>query len=317
MMLYLASERGLGWGGQTTPSTYQHPIHRMDGIGPADASIRDAGAHDNDDFKAKGAALRARLKNSDACTICLELITDRAVAVPCNHLTFDFLCLVSWLQERAHCPLCNSEVSTVQYEFRGPEDFQVYTVPQHGPLKKNESDHQNARRRRGQDFIRRRSQRWALERAAVDPSLERRRRVYREKTFSLHVGANAISGYRDFTASEFAVSAELQSRARMFLRRELQVFSFLEGEAVPRGGNREFLLEYVTAVLRSNQIKGADGRAEDMLAEYLGRENARLLLHELEAWLRSPFRKLEEWDCEVQYAHQSDVPATWKTGGAG
>ena len=42
----------------------------------------------------------------EPCVICLEAITERAVAVPCNHLNFDFLCLVSWLQERSICPLC-------------------------------------------------------------------------------------------------------------------------------------------------------------------------------------------------------------------
>jgi hypothetical protein len=26
--------------------------------------------------------------------------------VPCNHANFDFLCLVSWLEQRRNCPLC-------------------------------------------------------------------------------------------------------------------------------------------------------------------------------------------------------------------
>lgn len=278
----------------------------MDGIGPASASTSDTHAQGDNDFKIRGTAARASNtalpKDQDTCTICLEPITDRAVAVPCNHLTFDFLCLVSWLQERSQCPLCNTAVSEVQYEFRGPEDFKTYRVPTHSALKKNESEYQNLRRRRGQDFIRRRSQRWQVEQTPEDPALRRRRQVYRERLYALHVGANRVSGYRDFTAPEFSRSVELQTRARMFLRRELQVFSFLDASAVPRGGNREFLLEYVVAVLKTNELKGASGHAEDMLTEYLGRENARLLLHELEAWLRSPFKRLEEWDREVQYA---------------
>ena len=276
----------------------------MDGIGPAASSTGNGEDGDDDDFKTNGAATRraeTKTLDKDTCTICLEPISDRAVTVPCNHLTFDFLCLVSWLQERSKCPLCNTEVTEVQYEFRGPEDFKTYRLVQHGPQKKNESEYQNLRRRRGQDFIRRRSERWASEHAE-DPALERRKHVYRERLYSLHIGANKVSGYRDFTSSEFASSPDLQSRARMFLRRELQVFSFLDTAAAPRGGNREFLLEYVVAILKSNELKGANGRAENMLAEYLGRENSRLVLHELEAWLRSPFKRLEEWDREVQYA---------------
>lgn len=88
----------------------------------------------------------------------------------------------------------------------------------------------------------------------------------------------------------------------MFLRRELQVFSFLNTASAPRGGNREFLLEYVVAILKTNEFKGASGHAEDLLTDYLGRANAKLLLHELEARLRSPHASLREWDNHAQYA---------------
>lgn len=40
------------------------------------------------------------------CVICLDNVSERAVASPCRHHSFDFLCLVSWLQERSACPLC-------------------------------------------------------------------------------------------------------------------------------------------------------------------------------------------------------------------
>lgn len=43
---------------------------------------------------------------ADPCVICLEPVSERAVASPCRHYNFDFLCLVSWLQERSKCPLC-------------------------------------------------------------------------------------------------------------------------------------------------------------------------------------------------------------------
>ena len=48
-------------------------------------------------------------------------------------------------------------------------------------------------------------------------------------------------------------------------------------------------------------LKGSQGQAEELIAEYLGRSNARLFLHELQAWLRSPFEKIGEWDRAVQY----------------
>ena len=141
------------------------------------------------------------------------------------------------------------------------------------------------------------------------------------------------------------------SRARKWIRRELQVFDFLSvdfgpsrpdltsssvahpqpsgtrtttpttttGESVPhaptttaqsqpddtlyrkRASNAEFLLEYVLAILKTVDIKGSQGQAEEMLSDFLGRENARLFLHELRAWLRSPYTDLESWDRHVQY----------------
>jgi hypothetical protein len=45
-------------------------------------------------------------ESEDTCVICLQTVTERAITVPCNHYTFDFVCLVSWLQERSTCPLC-------------------------------------------------------------------------------------------------------------------------------------------------------------------------------------------------------------------
>lgn len=121
---------------------------------------------------------------------------------------------------------------------------------------------------------------------------------------------------------------ELVSRARKWIRRELKVFTFLNPDAdeeetggdtsreqqqqrVPRPGqqrlanrranNAEFLLEYIIAILRTVDIKGSAGQAEELLQEFLGRDNARLFLHELQSWLRSPYTSLQDWDRNVQY----------------
>lgn len=44
--------------------------------------------------------------SKDTCVICLSAVTERAITSPCSHYSFDFVCLVSWLQERSTCPLC-------------------------------------------------------------------------------------------------------------------------------------------------------------------------------------------------------------------
>ena len=109
----------------------------------------------------------------------------------------------------------------------------------------------------------------------------------------------------------FASSTDLQSKAKTWIRRELRVFAFLQTdpEGTPSNGattssNAEFLLSYIVAILRKVDVKASNGHAEDLLQEFLGRENARLFLHELNAWLRSPYSKLGEWDRNVQYEEE-------------
>ncbi|KAK3620088.1 hypothetical protein LTR56_023626 [Elasticomyces elasticus] len=258
-----------------------------------------------DDFKIRGAAARQSTPTNivrhvapDTCTICLEHITERAVASPCNHLSFDVLCLVSWLQERATCPLCKAAVIEVQYDWRDAEDYKTFHVPQQREKSKQSQDGNGLERRP----VRRDISSSIRGTAPEDPALQRRRRVYSERSPSLHIGINSVSLYSDFTPQAFTASAGLQSRARAFLRRELKVFTFLDAARTRRGGNtREFLVEYIIAVLKVNEVKGSDGHAEDLVAEFLGREHASLVLHELSSWLRSPCSRLDMWDAQVQY----------------
>lgn len=285
----------------------------MDGDAQADSNTQLVA----DDFKIRGAATRVRDEGEqkdvipEACTICLQPISERAVAVPCNHLTFDFLCLVSWLQERATCPLCKATVTAVQYDWRSPDDYKTYRVPKsetaEAVVQTSGSAHGRPHRRDWRHVERRTPVTAQALLVGENPALERRRDVYRDRLYALHVGANNLSRYRDFTPETFSASPELQSRARAFLRRELQVFSFLDAASAPRGGNRSYLVEYIVFILKTNELKGASGHAEDQLADFLGRDNAQLLLHELEAWLRSPYLRLSEWDAYVQYASAGRV----------
>jgi hypothetical protein len=64
----------------------------------------------------------------DCCVICLDSISDTAGALPCGHAHFDFLCLVSWLQEHPNCPLCKANVYKVRYTDSQKREA-VYRVP--------------------------------------------------------------------------------------------------------------------------------------------------------------------------------------------
>jgi hypothetical protein len=130
----------------------------------------------------------------------------------------------------------------------------------------------------------------------------------------MHVGSNRFSGYSDISPRLIANSPELQSKARAWIRRELRVFTYLHTEseassshAVTTSSNAEFLLSYIVSILKMVDLRASNGHAENLLAEYLGRENSKLFLHELNNWLRSPFTKVEAWDREVQYQEDLEL----------
>lgn len=230
----------------------------------------------------------------ECCVICIEAVSDKAVAQPCKHDNFDFVCLLSWLQERSTCPLCKAEVKTVHYQFADNGVYKTYEVP-HVPQLSTANETSNADPSRPAWFTYRTS-RLARSRSTYasrhtpaptnDQALQRRRDVYQYQLYSLHVGSNRMSRFRDLTPEMFTRDEELVSRARKWMRRELQVFGFLSpdntsGRNDRRANNAEFLLEYIVAILKTVDLQGSGGHAEDLIQEFLGRDNTRLFLHEL------------------------------------
>ena len=207
-------------------------------------------------------------------------------------------------------------MTAVQYDWRSPTDYKSYAVRRSHPPSTSSASRTRASLSLFASYGlpgRPRSSRRAYPPPVEDAALRRRREVYRRKLYSLHVGSNEFSGYQDITPHVFAVSPDLQSCARTWIRRELRVFSFLYPDATARplnapttSSNAEFLLSYIVSLLKMVDIKASNGHAENLLTEFLGRENTRLFLHELQAWLRSPYTKLNDWDREVQYAEKID-----------
>ena len=247
---------------------------------------------------------------TESCVICLGHLVEPCEAQPCRHRNFDFLCLTTWVQHRAACPICNSDIRQVRYELsEDGKEAKVYTVPP--------SEHRSQTQRRSSASV----TRLARARLREDEAVRRRRLVYRHNLFSLHIGSNrrqpAASRYEELSPQRFATEPELLSRARMWLRRELRVFRFIqqddEDTDAPhdnesnRANRRrrvkaDYLVEYIVAILRTMDTQGSAGQAENMIQEFIGRQNTQILLHELRAWLRSPYRSLHEWDRAVQYS---------------
>lgn len=251
------------------------------------------------------------------CVICLDTVSDACELLPCGHDSFDYLCILNWLYDKPLCPLCKRDVAKVQ---RGPPERRETTIiePKPQPSPARTYSHQPSFPRPRARTTR--TPRFTTQNDAAERVQTLRRDVYLHRRFSKHVGSNRLSLYRELTPGLFSRDEHLVSRARMWIRRELQVFSFLtaeepttttatasapsrpdESQARRRANNAEFLLEYIVAILKTVDIMGSAGQAEDMLSEFLGRDNTRVFLHELRSWLRSPFTRLEDWDRAVQY----------------
>ncbi|KAI1086100.1 hypothetical protein F5B19DRAFT_480422 [Rostrohypoxylon terebratum] len=254
--------------------------------------------------------------NEACCVICLDSITEVCEARPCAHRNFDYLCLLSWLEQQTKCPLCKSSIDEVWYDFESDKPdakSRVYLVPRpKQPAQQHAQPYTQPNRARNPTSRpnRRRLDETPPQQPTVDEVLLRRQDVYRNQLYSLHVGSNLRSGYRDLTPHTFQSDPEMVSRARTWLRRELQVFEFLRTPPTTqlsddtmtrrRANNAEFLLEYIVAILKTVDIQGSQGQAEEMLKDFLGRDHTQLLLHELKNFLRSPW-SLEAWDRKVQY----------------
>jgi hypothetical protein len=262
-------------------------------------------------------------RSIEDCVICLSTITAPAKAIPCQHSYFDFLCILTWLQNRPSCPLCKAAITSIQYNQTSDSEYDTYQVT---PKTSAADSSAVLPGRRGSRTFRPRindirSSRSHCSRDIVRPrdeneALARRRHVYKHQLYSLHVGSNRLSAYQDLTREKFRNDEHLVRRAKKWIRRELQVFSYLgrssnseesvAASSVAQGSsNAEFLLSYIIAILKTVDIQSAGGQAEDMLTDYLSRTDATLFLHELRAWLRSPYESLESWDSHVQYNRNS------------
>ncbi|KAK0673717.1 hypothetical protein QBC41DRAFT_311409 [Cercophora samala] len=263
--------------------------------------------------------------DDNPCVICLETITSPSTALPCAHSNFDFLCLVSWLQEQPFCPLCKTGVTQVRYTDTNNQKESIYTVPSPAPKPKKPllfdtpEDHTSTawHNRYRRPFNRRPVTRVSSSNTP-DQALERRRYIYRHNLFSLHIGSSPHTSYSPSIPPPAVLSStpHLLSKARLFLRRELQVFfppTMPAPSPSPTHQNREFLLEYIIALLKTVDLQSESGgaHAQHLLKDYMvypdtGEDRTALFLHELKNWMRwrgePPGNlSLESWDRGVQY----------------
>ncbi|KAM0665825.1 hypothetical protein ACQRIU_005169 [Beauveria bassiana] len=244
--------------------------------------------------------------SEDRCVICLEDISDPCELAPCGHYNFDVGCIGTWLAVSRRCPLCKVLVNQI---IRGPRglpgrpvnDIRSPSEILLAELRPGPSSHSPPTRRpryTPADFAAAgaayaRSMRRAANTAPRD--IAHRRDVYLRGLLSINVDTGPISGHRELPRALLHREPQLITRARAFLQRELRVLDSVPAERAA------FLTEHVVSVLRNRDIGTGIGQLEALLTANLGRSSARLLLHGLGAWLRSPYTSLEEWDAAVRY----------------
>ncbi|KND89377.1 putative RING finger protein C16G5.03 [Tolypocladium ophioglossoides CBS 100239] len=270
--------------------------------------------------------LRRLEQTGQNCVICLDATTEPCTLFPCEHRCYHYTCISQWLNITPQCPLCKATVSSVVHGPVGRQQTREYYpsgVPRAAASRSNPPIPNPALR-----YAEPRLSSFQFGPAPGDlfaprpdepAGLAFRREVYRLLRYSMHVGANPMSGYREVARERFSQDVDLHTRVRTFLRRELRVFGWLstpdaddlvplQGESLysfrdrKRAVTVERLLGHILRLLQHFEIRGSDGSLENDLTTHLGRENTRLLLHELHSFLRSPHNSLEDWDREVQYA---------------
>ena len=277
---------------------------------------------------------------ADPCIICLESVSEKAIACPCQHQSFDFLCLASWLQEQPLCPLCTflrrettwhsyaadfllgkSDVEYVEYGWPRRKRPLKYFIEKPRPHPQSPVTQQSTSLRQvpeeedpavhGPRPYRDSAVARPRREAPSSSSTLRRRNVYRSNLYSFHVGTNRLSGFQDMTPARFCEDGRLRSRAKAFIRRELCALHLLDARTYRRPlwrvSNAEVFLERVICMLKAVDLQASDGLAEQWLCQHFERKHARLFLHELRAWLRSPYLTLEAWDRHAQYRFDPDT----------
>ena len=144
--------------------------------------------------------------------------------------------------------------------------------------------------------------------------------VYRYGLYSRHVGTNRISHYRELSPARFAQDARLCSRAKTWIRRELQALRHVTARCprqLQRVRNSEHFLLEIVDILKHFDMQASNGEAEARLCPFFGVDYTRVFLHELRSWLRSPYKTVESWDGHVQYGVDLDerVRSTYGTMG--
>lgn len=248
-------------------------------------------------------------EEEECCMICLgSPMKDRTVLPNCGHSNFCFGCIYRWSHQSRKCPLCVRDFTHLVHDIHSDRDFSRFflrpldaTAPAPPPYASpSTSARDNGRR----NYVRRGgasafdSLRQGEGEQADEPDIQFRRAVYRRSAYALHVGSNKFTGFTPPpTPIEFQTSAGLRARARGFVLRELGVWRHVSDMPDQRRWVTSYLVEMAQYI-----HLGSDAAVQlwsDLCS--VPPPVAQHFLHELQHFLRSPFKTVQMWDRHVRY----------------
>ncbi|KAL7419922.1 hypothetical protein Q5752_005841 [Cryptotrichosporon argae] len=250
-------------------------------VGPSEGCDGERADHEVDDTDGDA--------DGDRCCICLMGMRDRTIAGTCGH-EYCFECIGVWANQARRCPLCSADMAAFllhDLDALVPTKFYLPPLPQPRTLPSLSGPQDRALLAAALPDA---------SEAELEGQLERRRVVYRHELFVKHIASNTHTRFSpNPTPRQISSSPMLQSRASLFLRRDLRVLA-----PVP---DVEFLHAYVLSLLKSIDVRSEPaiqllGRFLDTPGHPRGAEH---LAHEVYSWLRSPYRELRKWDEVAQY----------------
>ncbi|CAD6451477.1 9cd76d5d-f288-4319-8f53-349f9485f88d [Sclerotinia trifoliorum] len=237
------------------------------------------------------------------CKICDQSVSWKGRVEPCGHEVFHHCCIEGWLDKGERtCPICRGNIIGIRHNFSQDGNHSKYRK-----LAELEP-------RRVVLFLAH-----GVQRALLIPQQNVRRRisVYLTKSFSIPI----ISFIRRrVTPQDIANSSDMEARVRLFAEHEIQIFSakcVCPACQEPTSSSsihmivpseveviRNFVVNKIVDLLKRYDLQDKAVEIEQEAEQYLN-EHARLFLHELRAWIESPFDTLEQWHRNARYLNDS------------
>ena len=70
---------------------------------------------------------REQHKDELMCSICLEIVKNKAVVEPCLH-SFDLECIDEWAKRKHTCPICRADMDQILYDIVSDSDYKGKSV---------------------------------------------------------------------------------------------------------------------------------------------------------------------------------------------